>query len=163
MKIQTYKLPWMRYLIPTVVMHNSKDRKLSVYLSGSGTYLFRMAGKIRKSKVEARPDVFLKLLQQRFPGKEIVKEHRFHPVRMWRFDYAIPALKIAVEVDGAVWTGGRHNRAAGYIADMEKLNTAASMGWLVLRFTTDDRFYMTTFNLIETTIKERENENNRDV
>lgn len=117
----------------------------------------------RKSKVEARPDVFLKLLQQRFPGKEIVKEHRFHPVRMWRFDYAIPALKIAVEVDGAVWTGGRHNRAAGYIADMEKLNTAASMGWLVLRFTTDDRFYMTTFNLIETTIKERENENNRDV
>ena len=27
MKIQTYKLPWMRYLIPTVVMHNSKDRK----------------------------------------------------------------------------------------------------------------------------------------
>ena len=126
-----------------------------------------MAGKIRKSKVEARPDVFLKLLQQRFPGKEIVKEHRFHPVRRWRFDYAIPSLKIAIEIDGAVWAagGGRHNRAAGYIADMEKLNTAASMGWLVLRFTTDDRLYMTTFNLIETTIKEREkgHEDNRDV
>lgn len=117
----------------------------------------------RKSKVEATPDVFLRLLQERFPGRKIVKEHRFHPERKWRFDYAIPDLKIAVEVDGAVWTCGRHNRAAGYIADMEKLNTAASMGWLVLRFTTDDRFYMTTFNLIETTIKERENENNRDV
>lgn len=87
-----------------------------------------------------------------------MKEHRFHPERKWRFDYAIPDLKIAVEVDGAVWTGGRHNRAAGYIADMEKLNTAASMDWLVLRFTTDDRFYMKTFNLISETIKIRENE-----
>lgn len=112
----------------------------------------------RKSKVEATPDLFLRLLQERFPGRKIVKEHRFHPERKWRFDYAIPDLKIAVEVDGAVWTGGRHNRAAGYIADMEKLNTAASMDWLVLRFTTDDRFYMKTFNLIGETIKIRENE-----
>ena len=114
----------------------------------------------RKQKVEATPDLFLRLLQERFPGREIVKEHRFHPERGWRFDYAIPDLKIAVEVDGAVWTGGRHNRAAGYIADMEKLNTAASMGWLVLRFTTDNRLYMTTFNMIGATIELRENGSN---
>ena len=116
----------------------------------------------RKSKVEATPDLFLRLLQERFPGREIVKEHRFHSERRWRFDYALPKLKIAVEIDGAVWAagGGRHNRAAGYVADMEKLNTAASMGWLVLRFTTDDRLYMTTFNMIGATIELRENGSN---
>ena len=81
-----------------------------------------MAKKVSASQV---PDMFLKLLQHDFKGLEIVKEHKFHPVRKWRFDYAIVDLKIAVEVDGAVWVGGRHNRAAGYVADMEKLNTAA--------------------------------------
>lgn len=101
------------------------------------------------------PDLFLRLLQKCFPNEEIVKEYRFHEKRMWRFDYAFPVHMVAVEVDGAVWAGGRHNRAAGYIRDMEKLNTAASMGWLVLRFTTDDRLCGETFQMIEKTIKTR--------
>lgn len=102
--------------------------------------------------------MFLRLLQHDLKGLEIVKEHRFYPSRRWRFDYAIIDLKIAVEVDGAVWVGGRHNRAAGYVADMEKLNTAASMGWLVLRITTDDRFCTKTMNLIKSTVEYRRNE-----
>ena len=114
-----------------------------------------MAKKVSASKV---PDMFLRLLQHDLKGLEIVKEHRFCPPRRWRFDYAITDLKIAVEVDGAVWVGGRHNRAAGYVADMEKLNTAASMGWLVLRITTDDRFCTKTMNLIKSTVEYRRNE-----
>lgn len=114
-----------------------------------------MAKKVSASQV---PDMFLKLLQHDFKGLEIVKEHKFHPVRKWRFDYAIIDLKIAVEVDGAVWVGGRHNRAAGYIADMEKLNTATSMGWLVLRITTDDRFCTKTLKMIKETVEYRRNE-----
>mgnify|MGYP003297287319 FL=1 len=114
-----------------------------------------MAKKVSASKV---PDMFLRLLQHDLKGLEIVKEHRFCPSRRWRFDYAIIDLKIAVEVDGAVWVGGRHNRAAGYVADMEKLNTAASMGWLVLRITTDDRFCTKTMNLIKSTVEYRRNE-----
>lgn len=97
--------------------------------------------------------MFLKFLQHELKGVEIVKEYRFHPVRKWRFDYAIPDSKVAVEVDGAVWVGGRHNRPAGYIADMEKLNTAASMGWLVLRITTDDRFCTKTVKMIKDTVE----------
>lgn len=104
------------------------------------------------------PDMFLKLLEHELKGVEVVKEHQFHPIRKWRFDYAIVDLKIAVEVDGAVWVGGRHNRPTGYIADMEKLNAAASMGWLVLRITTDDRFCTKTVNVIRDTVEYRMNE-----
>ncbi len=61
-------------------------------------------------------------------------EFRFHPTRRWRFDWAWPDKSIAVEVDGAVYTGGRHTRGAGFEKDMEKLNEAQILGWRVLRF-----------------------------
>ena len=111
-----------------------------------------MAKKVNKS---VAPDLFLKMLETNFKGIEIVKEYKFHQTRKWRFDYDFPFLMIAVEVDGGVWTGGRHINPAGYINDMEKLNTAASMGWLVLRITTDDRFTSKTFDLIKQTIEHR--------
>ena len=68
-------------------------------------------------------------------GAEVVAEHRFHETRKWRFDYAIPDMRIALEVEGGVWTGGRHTSSAGFIKDMEKYNRAALLGWLVLRCT----------------------------
>ena len=64
---------------------------------------------------------------------EPVLEHRFHPVRRWRFDIAWADHMIALEVEGGVWTGGRHTRGSGFMKDMEKYNTAAAMGWIVLR------------------------------
>jgi len=59
-------------------------------------------------------------------------EYRFHPTRRWRFDFAWPQKMVAVECDGIIWKacGGRHNTDA----DREKINTAVSMGWRVLRF-----------------------------
>ena len=100
-------------------------------------------------------DMFQRLIMAENPGVVVVKEHVFHWTRKWRFDYAIPELKVAVEIDGAVWNYGRHNRPEGYINDMEKLNTAASMGWLVLRFTTEDRLKNATLSLINETIRLR--------
>ena len=88
---------------------------------------------------------------------ECVKEYMFHPTRKWRFDFAIPQYKIAIEIDGGVWTYGRHNRSAGYIADMEKFNAAASLGWVVLKFTPDEQYTKKTFDLIRQTIKTIEN------
>lgn len=84
-------------------------------------------------------------------GTPCVAEHRFHPTRRWRFDYALPEAKVAIEIDGGVWTYGRHNRAAGYIADMEKLNEAARLGWRVLRYTTDEQWLASTFMQIADT------------
>lgn len=83
---------------------------------------------------------------------ECVKEYRFHPKRLWRFDYAIPEHKIALEVEGGVWTGGRHIRAQGFLGDMEKYNTATLMGWRVFRTTPDDLYKMITINLLRDAI-----------
>ena len=64
-----------------------------------------------------------------------VREFRFHPSRKWRFDFAFVDQMIALEIDGATWTGGRHTRGSGYEADCEKLNEAAVLGWRVFRAT----------------------------
>ena len=62
-------------------------------------------------------------------------EYRFDKVRRWKFDFAFPDKMLAVEIEGGLYQNGRHNRAKGYIADMEKYNAAASQGWTLLRFT----------------------------
>jgi len=68
---------------------------------------------------------------------ELDREFRFAPPRRWRFDYAFPAHKVAVEIEGGVWARGRHVRPRGYAADCEKYTAAAALGWRVLRYTTD--------------------------
>ena len=62
------------------------------------------------------------------------REYYFHPTCKWRFDFAWPALRVAVEIEGGLWNGGRHSVPMGMIADMDKYNSAAALGWLVLRF-----------------------------
>lgn len=83
---------------------------------------------------------------------ECVKEYKFHPTRRWRFDYAIPEHKIALEVEGGVWTGGRHIRAQGFLGDMEKYNTATLMGWRVFRTTPDELYKTATIKLLRNAI-----------
>src|SRR5216684_4167184 len=62
-------------------------------------------------------------------------EWRLHDHLGYRLDFAWPLQKLAVEVDGATWAAGRHNRGGGYEADRRKLNFAVLLGWKVLRFT----------------------------
>lgn len=66
-----------------------------------------------------------------------IPEYKFHPLRRWRADYAWPLHMVIVEIDGGVWTGGRHTRGKGFIADQQKLNAAALLGYRVLRYTPD--------------------------
>lgn len=64
-------------------------------------------------------------------------EYRFAPPRLWRFDFAWVDERVAVEVDGGILRGGRHTSSiSGRLRDIEKLNTAASLGWRVLVATT---------------------------
>jgi very-short-patch-repair endonuclease len=69
---------------------------------------------------------------------DAVAELRFHPVRLWRFDFAIPSARVAVEVNGGVWTAGRHSRGSGLIKEYEKMRAAGILGWRVLPFATDE-------------------------
>lgn len=63
------------------------------------------------------------------------REVKFHPDRKWRFDFAWKKQKLAVEIEGGVYSGGRHIRPTGFEADCEKYNAAIALGWRVLRFT----------------------------
>lgn len=69
-----------------------------------------------------------------------VTEYRFDNrdcPRNWRFDFAWPDRHVAVEVEGGVWSQGRHTRGQGFISDTEKYNAAVMQGWRVLRYTRD--------------------------
>jgi hypothetical protein len=74
-----------------------------------------------------------KLLWKSFGLPEPVAEHKFHNERKWRFDYAWPDKKVALEVEGGIWCGGRHVSPQGFIKDMDKYNAAAVLGWRILR------------------------------
>ena len=67
-----------------------------------------------------------------------VREHKFLTKRRFRFDFAWLDRMIAMEIEGGVWTGGRHTRGAGYSRDLEKYNLAQLHGWDVYRFTPQD-------------------------
>jgi hypothetical protein len=67
-----------------------------------------------------------------------VRQYRFHPVRLWRFDFAWPEQKkIAVEIHGGIFmkagTGG-HNRGGYMEQSFEKSNEAQRLGWKVFIF-----------------------------
>lgn len=66
---------------------------------------------------------------------EPTREYRFDPVRQWRADFAWLEQTIIVEVQGGLWTRGRHLRGKGYDNDCEKQNAAVLAGWLYLRVT----------------------------
>ena len=61
-----------------------------------------------------------------------VPEFSFHPVRKWRFDFAWPDKKIALEIQGH---GPGHTSKKGMTQDADKNNTAILLGWKVVYFT----------------------------
>lgn len=76
------------------------------------------------------------------------REYRFHDKRKWRADYYWPKWarvceqltrnaqdRVALEIEGAVWTNGRHTRGSGFVKDMEKYNTMSAMGIRLIRLT----------------------------
>lgn len=68
-------------------------------------------------------------------GPELKPEVRVCATRRWRFDFAHEPTRVAFEIEGGVWTGGRHTRGSGYSKDCEKYNEAALAGWTVFRIT----------------------------
>jgi very-short-patch-repair endonuclease len=72
------------------------------------------------------------------PNTTWTPEYQFHSDRKWRFDFAELDLRIAIEVEGGIYSGGRHVKGKGFQADMDKLNEATRLGWRVLRFSTED-------------------------
>lgn len=78
-----------------------------------------------------RVDV-LKILKNTCDGW--VYEYKFDSLRGFKFDYANLRLKIAIEMEGGIYTGTGHAKTGRYLSDMEKYNMASIKGWIVLRY-----------------------------
>lgn len=102
----------------------------------------------RKGRDKVSPeDLFAEQLAP-LPGLKFERQYRFasHIGRGWRFDFAFPAYRLAVEIDGVnvrriggeLVVQGRHATITGIRGDHEKINTAIQLGWSVLRFLQSD-------------------------
>jgi len=89
--------------------------------------------KVARKSSQLEIEALWRIKQANLP--EPKPEYIFCPGRRFRFDYAYPDEKIAIELEGGVWIQGRHNRGQGFINDCEKYNLACVMGWKVLRYT----------------------------
>jgi hypothetical protein len=119
------------------------EEQLSAHLAKSGT----KATEVHKSeKPRAAPRAESKLEAELRGNLEVMSlrpftpQHRFHPERRWRFDFAFPDVLVGVEIDGGIFaaengeTAGRHARGAGILSGFEKKNAAAELGWCVLSY-----------------------------
>jgi len=84
-------------------------------------------------RIEARPLKEMKLILQLLKI-DFVAEYKFHETRKWRFDIAIPSMKVAIEYEGIMSRKSRHTTVTGYTKDCEKYNAATIAGWRILRY-----------------------------
>lgn len=96
---------------------------------------------VKKAEFKARREALEALMAQQIKAMRLdagmVREFRFCESRMWRSDFAWPQASppLLVEVDGGVFSNGRHVRGAGFTADAEKTSMAAVLGYRVIRAT----------------------------
>lgn len=84
---------------------------------------------LTQSTAEAAFDEYLRL--HHITG--YVREYPFSSARGWRFDFAWPKERFAVEVEGITPNFGRHQRVGGFEGDLEKYEAAMLAGWNVYR------------------------------
>lgn len=94
--------------------------------------------KLLNGKISVEKESIKKLLwvlnrENKIP--DYVEELQFHPERKFRFDWAIPSMKIAIEYEGIFSKKSRHTTITGYTEDCIKYNEALKLGWKVLRYT----------------------------
>ena len=75
-------------------------------------------------------------LWSEWDGPELVKEYRFDSVRRWKIDYFHEPTRCGLELEGGIYSAGRHSRPAGYKSDCEKYNHAGMRGITVFRLAT---------------------------
>lgn len=96
-------------------------------------HLKNNGGKLRKPSGDKYKRAIEKALHDL--GVRYVKEYQFCVGRKFRFDFAIPGMKIGIEYEGTMSEKSRHTNVVGYSNDCEKYNVAQIEGWKVLRYT----------------------------
>lgn len=72
------------------------------------------------------------LLWQELGGYPLTPEY---PFGRYRFDWAIPPARVALELEGGVWRRLGHAHPKRFESDCRKYNQAQLEGWVVFRFT----------------------------
>lgn len=98
----------------------------------------RIAGKLLTPKQRSPLELEAERLIAAAGLPEPVREYAFAEAigRRWRFDFAWPDRRVALEIDGMLWGGG-HTSGDGRRDDMVKDAYAAICGWKVLRVDRD--------------------------
>jgi hypothetical protein len=81
---------------------------------------------------------FSTLWQKEFATIPLEREYRFAPPRRYRLDFAYLSGKVAIEINGGNWIGGRHSTADGLAKEYEKLRLLAMNDWLYYPLTGED-------------------------
>ncbi len=114
----------------------------------------RLASEHRRAERERLEDTLAFQLQaNRIRGWK--REVRFHPRRLFRFDFAFCEEKLAIEIRGGTHSGGRHTRGGGYEQDCIKVQLAILDGWTVLPFTSSQVVRGEAVDVIERALKAR--------
>ena len=74
---------------------------------------------------------WIMMLGDDLPVPEV--EHKFDLRRRWKFDFAWPDVRVALEIEGGHWIGGHGGQR--FEMDLEKYNSATAEGWRVIRVT----------------------------
>ena len=136
-------------------LENLKSKGLGVDGVKSSATAVTPPKKIKLPKPEPKGLIFMKNYL-RMLKVVFETEHRFHEVRMFRFDIAIPEMMLAIEYEGLMSEKSGHTTINGYVSDCEKYNLAQLDGWTVLRYTTKNyEDFPRDFEVI------RENDKNR--
>lgn len=138
-----------------------------IYTFGGDTKESQSTPKIPdKNKTANRDRIFIELLKKQ--GLDTPEqEYKFHPERKWRFDFAYPEVKLAIEVEGGIYGQGKrcptckqrkllnHGSISGIKRDLDKYNEATRLGWAVLRYPPDWLNKPETIDAIEEVHKNR--------
>lgn len=73
---------------------------------------------------------------QAIGGPELEREYRFAPDRKFRADFCHLGSKVIVEIDGATFVNGAHNRGSTYEYQQERDRIARGLGYEVMRLGT---------------------------
>ncbi|MCZ8144883.1 hypothetical protein [Flavobacterium sp.] len=123
----------MNWRLHDIVSLNEKGLKATVQ-AGNPDLKAKVKTKSGESSTKDELELILMALEKSKAIPKYHKEFQFSD-RKFRFDYAFPEFKLAIEYEGLVSEKSGHTTLKGYTKDCSKYNLATLMGWKILRYT----------------------------
>lgn len=123
-------------LTETVQAKEKPETQEDIFKLSKGLREFnKKRGKLLKPKTSSPLETKFEILWTNLGGPDLIREYPVCPGRKFRFDFAIPQKRIAIEVEGGTWVKSGHSSGKGIERDCVKGNLATQYGWRVFRLT----------------------------